>query len=108
MSFIGNLGRNEEHGSLVLLEVLLGQASKGRLEMNGIQSFPMPFSLWGMVEGYAFGRTFGADRRLFVSLSPLCMLWSTTRRHWWLNYGILLGRKGGGPLILFDLSMIGN
>ena len=51
MSFAGNLGRNEEAGSLVLLEVLLGQASGRRLERNGIQSFPMSFSLWGMVEG---------------------------------------------------------
>ena len=45
MSFIGNLGRNEEVGSLVLLEVLLGQAFERRLERNGIQSFPMLFSL---------------------------------------------------------------
>ena len=43
MSYSGNLGRNEEDGSLVLLEVLLGQASEGKLQMNGIQSFPMPF-----------------------------------------------------------------
>ena len=69
-----------EVGSLVLLEVLLGQASGRRLETNGIKSFPMPFSLWGMVEDYVSGRTFGAERRLFVILSPLYMLWPTTRR----------------------------
>ena len=40
----------------------------------------MPFSLWGMIDGCAFGKTLGEERRLFVSLSPLCMLWPTTRR----------------------------
>ena len=35
----------------MLLEVLMGKAFGRRLERNGIQSFPMLFSLWGMVEG---------------------------------------------------------
>ena len=60
MSFAGSLGRNKEVWSLVLLEVLLGQASGG-----------MSFSLWGMVVGCVFGRTFGEERRLFVIFSPL-------------------------------------
>ena len=80
MSFVGNLGRNEEVGSFMLLEVLLGQASGRSLERNGIQSFPTSFSLWGMVERCASGRTFSKERRLFVFLSPLCILWLTTRR----------------------------
>ena len=85
----------------------MGQASRRRLERNGIQSSPMPFSLWGMVEGYASGRTFSAERRLFVIPSLLYMLWLSTRRRWWLIYGTLLGRKKD-PLTLLDLSMIGN
>ena len=36
MSYAGSLGRSEEAGSLMLLEVLLGQASGRRLERNGI------------------------------------------------------------------------
>ena len=93
MSFAGNLGRNEEAGSLVLLKVLMGQVFGRRLERNRIQSFPMSFSLWGMVEGCASGRMFGVERRLFVILFPPCMLWLTTRRCWWLICGTLLGRK---------------
>ena len=74
MSYVGSLGRTEEAGSLVLVEALLGQASGRRLKRNGIQSFPMSLSLWGMVEGCASGRTFGAERRLFVILYPLSAL----------------------------------
>ena len=92
----------------MLLEELLGQVYGRRLERNGIQSFPMLFSLWGMVEGCVSRRMLGAERRLFVSLFPLCMLWPTRRRCWWLNYGILLGRKESGPLVLLDISMIEN
>ena len=36
MSYARSLGRNEEAGSFVILEVLLGQASGRRLERNGI------------------------------------------------------------------------
>ena len=108
MSFAGNLGRNEEAGSHVLLEVLLGQASGRRLERNGIQPFLMLFSLWEMVEGCASGRTFGGERRLFVILFPPCMLWLTIRRRWWLIYETLLGRKEDGSFALLDFSMIGN
>ena len=36
MSYAGSLGRSEEAGSLMLLEVLLEQASGRRLERNGI------------------------------------------------------------------------
>ena len=104
----GSLGRFEEVGSHVLLEVLLGQVSRRRLGRNGIQSLPMSFSLWGMVEGYAFGRMFGAVMRLFVVLSLLCLPWLPTRRRWWLTCETLLGRKEGGFLSLLDLSMIGN
>ena len=104
----GNLGRNEEAGSLVLLEVLMGQVFGRRLERNRIQSFPMSFSLWGMVEGCASGRMFGVERRLFVILFPPCMLWLTTRRCWWLICGTLLRRKEDRSLALLDLSMIEN
>ena len=44
-SSAGSLERNEEAGYLVHLEVLLGQASRRRLERNGIQSLAMSFSL---------------------------------------------------------------
>ena len=105
---VGSLGSNEEARPLVLLEVLLGQASGRRLERNGIQSFAMLFSLWEMAEGCASGRTFGVERRLFLILSPFCMLWLTTRRRWWRICGTLLGRKKDGSLALLNLSMIRN
>ena len=55
----------------------------------------MSFSLWGMVEGCTSRRTFGAERRLFVILSPLYMFWLTTRKRWWLICGTLLREEGG-------------
>ena len=33
--------------------------------------------------------------------SPLCMLWLSTRRCWWLIFGTLLGRKEDGSLTFF-------
>ena len=70
--------------------------------------FPHVVFSQGMVEGWASGKTFGAERRLFVILSPLYMFCLSTRRHWWLICETLLRRKEDGSLALLDLSMIRN
>ena len=99
-----SLGRKEVVGALEKLEVLLGLVCGRRLERNGIQpSLTLSF-LWGMEEGYVFGRMFDARMRLYVILSPLYFLWQLIKMSWWQ----MCERKGFGPRALLDLLMIGR
>ena len=99
-----SLGRIEVVGALEKLEVLLGLVCGRRLENNGIQpSLTLPF-IWGMEEGYVFGRMFGVGMRLYAILSPLYFLWQPIKMSWWR----MCGRSGASPLALLELLMMGR